>query len=250
MKRVIIAAVLVCTISATPAYSQAAFDFDTEQQGIDQRYTRGVITKERDDEFATVTVTPVGYQWGRYSFAVAVFNKLGQPVMIGSENVHVTMWDGSSVAVLSGDDVVRIAKKKATWARIGEALAGNDGYGTTTSTTYGSGNGSVYGYGGSATFNYNDTSTTTTTTYDPSAAARQQYRLNQIQVGLDGLIADVGNRYLSTTTVSPGSGFAGLVVVDKMKFRKPQGEKVLRKLFLMTVTVGDHNYRFPFGIEE
>lgn len=57
------------------------------------RYNRGVPTGQRDDEVATITVTPLPLNRGRFAFAVAAFNKSAQPINFGIENVSVALSD-------------------------------------------------------------------------------------------------------------------------------------------------------------
>ena len=52
--------------------------------------------------------------------------------------------------------------------------------------------------------------------------------------------------YFSTNTLNDGDGFAGMVLVEKMKFKKAKGEKVPLRQIALTVTVAGRPYSFPF----
>ncbi|MCL6741173.1 hypothetical protein LZ518_08520 [Sphingomonas sp. RB56-2] len=255
MRKLILA--LALASASVPVFADTGFDFDTAKQGVTDRYSRGVITKQRDDELVTVTVTPTGEQWGRFIFSVAVFNKAGQPITVGSESITAQLPDGTTVASLPEHEVLKIANSRANWAKFGAAMAGAmasaNSYGSYSGSTYGSGSGNVYGYGGYGRYTYSGSSYTSGTYYDPTAAAIKQqqttYQINNIQAGLDNLVANVGNTYFETTTIDPGTGFAGQVMIDKLKFRRAGGDSAKRKEFIVVVTLNGRPYQFPFHVE-
>jgi len=204
VKKIILAAALASV--AVPAMAADAYNFAAMSEGIETRYVRGNITKERADEVATVSVTPSGEKWGRYMFTVAVFNKSGAPINIGAENVTAQMLDGTTIAALPSSEIVRIARSRAGWASFATALAGmGNNYNTYSGSGYSSGRVGSTSYSGSTYFSGSS--------YNATAAAinrqRTDSQLAEIRNGLDSLIANVGENYFSTNTLNDGEGFAG-----------------------------------------
>ena len=123
-------------------------------------------------------------------------------------------------------------------------MGGN--YNTYSGSTHSNG----YGRVGSSSFNYSGNSHSSGRSYNATAAAikRQQTntQLADIRAGLDWLISNVGENYFSTNTLDDGDGFAGMVLVDKMKFKKAKGEKKPLRQIALTVNVGGRPYSFPF----
>src|SRR4029450_9293169 len=121
MKKIIMAIAFASV--AVPAIAADAPAFTAASEGIEIRYVRGAVTKERSPPFAPVPVTPTEGRWGRYGFTVAVFNKSGAPINIGAENVTATLPDGTTVGVLPAAELVRIATSRARWNAALTALA-------------------------------------------------------------------------------------------------------------------------------
>jgi len=245
MKKIIVAIAFASV--AVPAIAADAPAFTAASEGIEIRYVRGAVTKERSDDFATVSVTPTEGRWGRYGFTVAVFNKSGAPINIGAENVTATLPDGTTVGVLPAAELVRIATSRARWNAALTALASSGGnYNTYSGSTHSNG----YGRVGSSSFNYSGSSYTSGSSYNATAAAinrqRTDAQLAEIRSGLDSLIANVGENYFSTNTLNDGDGFAGMVLLEKMKFKKAKGEKVPLRQIALTVNVAGRPYSFPF----
>jgi hypothetical protein len=242
MKKKITIAVALATV-AVPAMAADAPAFAAASVGIETRYVRGAVTKERSDEFATVSVTPTEGRWGRYGFTVAVFNKSGAPVNIGAENVTATLPDGTVVGVLPAAEVVRIASSRARWNAALTALAASGG-------NYNSYSSSSYSSGHVGRVNYAGNSYSSGTAYNATAAALNRQRtdaqIGEIRAGLDNLISSVGENYFSTNTLNDGDGFAGMILVEKMKFKKAKGEKKPLRQIALTVNVAGRPYSFPF----
>lgn len=230
-------------VMAVPSISQAStLAVDPLPGGnATVRYVRGTPTLQIDDANATVDVTPTALDHGRLTFAVAAFNKSTTPFNFGVESVQAA--NGANVLhVWTKDELVKQAKNRATWAMIGMAVAAGLAAGATAATAgRESYSGSFYGgghfYHYSGTY-YNGTEAALAT---GAVAAGGAYAIDRIQTGLDQLTAGLNNQILQTTTVDPGAGYGGIVVLDKLKAKDALAQSVS-----LNVRLNGHDYVFNF----
>lgn len=213
-----------------------------DSENVTMRYVRGVPTAQIDDGLSTVNITPLGNDHNKLRFAVTFFNKGQQPANFGIENVRATL-GGNPHVVLDKDQLVRIAKKREGWKMAAVAMAGglaaasaaaNAGRSEYNSTMVAP-SGRVYRY--NATYvNHTERALVT-----GAAAAGTAYAVSQIQNGLDEITANLNGEILQTTTVDPGSGYGGLVMIDKLKAK---GAYDLPLNLIVSVNGRDYAFQF------
>jgi hypothetical protein len=224
-------------ISATPAAASGPFDVHGLIVGNEgARYVKGVPTLDLQQQHGAIQLRSLGFYNNRPMFAIAFYNAGQEPVNIGLEDIHVTS-DGNPLRVFSVQELERQAKKKAWWTQFGLALLGGVGAGVAASqrNTYHSTITGPYGtYSVHASY--------------PSLAGQLRanaiqadtvYGMAAIQYQLDQTIEIMNNHVVQRTTVDPGSSYAGLIVLDKLKVGKPP--------FELRVNVDWNGERYPFA---
>lgn len=200
------------------------------------RYVKGVPTLDLQQQRGAVQLRSMGFYNNRPVYAVAFYNAGPEPVNIGLEDIHVSK-DGTPLRVFSVQELERQAKQKAWWTQFGMALAG----------------GLSAGLAASQTNYYHSTITGPYGSYSihssyPSLAGQLRanaiqadtaYGIAAIQYQLDQTIEIVNNHVVQRTTVDPGSSYAGLIVLDKLKTGKPP--------FEIRVDVDWNGERYPFA---
>lgn len=250
MKNTTAAVLVVSILASSPASAAKLTASPLTEDGVQMRYNRSIPTLQRDDDLATITVTPLALNRGRLSFAIAAFNKAPGAINLGVENVTAQLSDGSPVPILTKDDLVRQAKNRAMWAAIavgvagglatyGASYAGTHNYNSSLYTPHG-----VYRYSGTYV-NHTERALAM-----GAAAAGTGYALSSIQNGLDNLVADLGETVLQTTTVDPGTGYGGVIVVDKLRWKPAKGTKgkLADQNLVLTVSANGHSYPFAFDL--
>lgn len=174
-------------------------------------YDQGRSTTDLEQTKGAVKITPLGTtEGGRLKFGVAVFNKSGEAVNIGTENFTASV-AAEPVAIYTYAQLEKKAKTAANVALFVTAL-GSAGAGySTSSTTMTTPRGGTY--------------RATTTHYNPYAAQLAQERtandMAAIRGQLDDTLARLGQDLLQTTTVKPGEAFGGQIILAKSKARGP-----------------------------
>ncbi len=183
--------------------------------GQQLRYNRGTPTTLSEMKSGSVEVSPLGVDKDkRLVFGVAAFNGGSTPQNFGVENLSLSAADGSNVQLLTADELIHRAKRKAAWAAFFYALAGAANAYAATATANTTTMGTVYTPNGPATF--------VARTYNPAlayaganaAAAQTQYNIAAVESRLDQTISSVQGQVLQTTTVDPGSSYGGDAVAD------------------------------------
>ncbi len=215
--------------------------------GQQVRYEQGIPTTLSEKKSGAVEVTPLGVDADkRLVFGVAAYNEGKIPQNFGVENLSLMGTDGKPIGIMTADEIIRSAQRKAEWAEVALAFIGAaDAYAAAasarTTTT-----GHVYGPGGSASF--------TATTYDPAlayagahqAAAETAHNMAQVEGALSRTIASARTQVLQTTTVDPGTSYGGDAVVDGLG-----GDDFPHDLILTVQWNGDeHVFRFTMTKEE
>jgi hypothetical protein len=174
------------------------------------RYKQGVPTLDLWTEGGGVQITPMPMAEGRVNFAVAVFNNLNQPVNFGGSNI--TALNGANpVKILTLEDAIHRAEKKAFWTSFGIALLG----------------GLAAGAAASQRNTYHSTAYTPYGTYHfrgsyPSLAGQVQanqiandtaYTLAALQYRLDETRERLANNLVQLNTVDPGQMYGGRIIL-------------------------------------
>ncbi|MFM5948644.1 MAG: hypothetical protein ACKOPM_05340 [Novosphingobium sp.] len=159
------------------------------------------------------------------SFAIGVVNRGGRSFNFGPENVTIRLVDGTVIAMLDYNELMRRQKKREGWQRFAMgfaagsrgAAASQAGY-TTGTATY---SGTTNGYYGTTPYNAYSQGTATYSGYDSGKAYAAQAQANAQnaqdaetmrarQESERARIAEV----MQTTTVYPGQLFTGIVQFD------------------------------------
>ena len=248
MSRFVVSSVLVSVLltSASPALAGALKASPVTENGTTLRYNRGVPTLQRDDEFSTVTVTPLEPDHGRLAFAVAAFNKAPAAFNLGVESLHASLANGGKLSILTKDDLVRKAKNRAHWAAFGMALAtGLAGAAAASTAGHHYYNGTLSTPSGFYHYNASYTNTTEQVLAGSAVTAGGVYAIANIQNGLDSLVANLNQNVLQTTTLDQGAGYGGMVVIDKFNPSTPDGKY---QRVSLNVELNGHSYPFTFDL--
>jgi hypothetical protein len=180
---------------------------------------------------------PLPLDHGGLSFSIAVLNDGSQPTNIDIDAFRLTA-DAQVLTVFSKNKLVKKAQSRAMWTQIGVAALG----------------GVAAGVAANKRDTYRSTLYTPRGTYRavygaPSVAG--QFQAAAIGAGTGLVIAGVqnrldqtrtalGNNIVQLTTVDPGEGYAGQIIVEKIKAPKyPQRVDIV-------VRWNDEDYPFAF----
>jgi hypothetical protein len=121
MKKLVAALVSLCVVAA-PAHA-ASLRFDAvPQQGVSAVKWLGSTKLVQQRTLGRVSVVPRGLERGKLAFDVEVHNYSDRSAFFGQESVDVSSAD-QSLAPATARDAERDARRKATWTRIGVAVA-------------------------------------------------------------------------------------------------------------------------------
>jgi hypothetical protein len=231
------AALMVSVTGASPALAGELLVQPVQVGRETVRYLQGVATVDLQGRHGAVQVTPLPMDHGGLSFSIAVLNDGDQPTNIDIDSFRLTT--GTQVlGVLSKDKLVKNAKSRAMWMQIGLAALGGAAAGAAASQR------DVY-----HSALYTPRGTYRAVYSGPSAAG--QFQAAAIGIGTGVAIAGVqnrldqtrvalGNNIVQLTTIDPGEGYAGQIIVEKIKTPKyPQRVDVV-------VHWNGENYPFAF----
>lgn len=234
----------VAVIGLTTAVPVHAYAAEPVVQAIQTgaetaRFQQGVVTLDLELERGAVQVTPLPLDHGSLSFSVAVLNKADAPANIDITNFNVAAGP-QALPVFSKDQLEGKAKNRAMWAQIALVAAGSlsaaaaasqrDTYRSTLVTPRG-----TYSFRGSA----------------PSAAGQAAAAASiagagvgiaAVRARLDETRAALGNNIVQLTTIDPGEGYAGQIVVAKIK------DRTLPQRVTVTVRWNGEDYPFVFQV--
>ncbi|MEO6256119.1 MAG: hypothetical protein ABIO69_04850 [Sphingomicrobium sp.] len=229
-----ICALMLCSTSAEASKPFDMHGLIVGKEGA--RYVKGVPTLDLQQQRGAIQLRSMGFHNNRPMFAIAFYNAGPEPVNIGLEDIHASS-DGAPLRVFSVEELQRQAKQKAWWTQFGLAMVGGLGAGLAASqrNTYRSTITSPYG------------SYTVHSSY-PSLAG--QFRANAIaadtafgvaaiQYQLDATLELLDSHVVQRTTIDPGSTYAGLIVLDKLKKGDPP--------FELRLDVDWNGERYPFA---
>ena len=178
-----------------------------------------------DDSTATTSVRllePRQQTQKQGGFRVYVMNNTGKPFNFGPENVTLKMADGTAVAMLTYQDLLKQEKRREAWQAIaaGFAAAGRNMQASQAGYNYGSASfsGNTYGSYGTTPYTANTYGTATYSGYNAGAAFAAQSSANEqnqrdfqaLQLSQAAKRQDLA-QVMKTTTVDPGQAFGGIV---------------------------------------
>lgn len=219
-----------------PANAGKPFDIHGLVTGNESaRYVKGVPTIDLQQRRGAIELRSLGFYNHRPVFAIAFYNAGPEPVNIGLDDIHATS-NGAPLRVFPVEELERQAKHKAWWSQFGLALLGGVGAGLAASSrsTYRSTISGPYG------------SYTVRSSF-PSLSGQLQadriegdtaFGIAAIQYQLDRTIELINDHVVQRTTVDPGSSYAGLLVLDKLKEGDPP--------FELHLDVDWNGERYPF----
>lgn len=222
---------------AAPAQAGKPFDIHGLIVGNEgARYVKGVPTLDLQQQRGAIELRSLGFYNNRPVFAIAFYNAGPEPVNIGLEDIHASS-NGDLLRVFPVEELERQAKHKAWWSQFGMALLGGVSAGLAASRrdTYHSTITGPYG-------------TYTMRSSYPSLSGQLQadriqtdtvWGIAAIQYQLDRTIELINDHVVQRTTIDPGSSYAGLLVLDKLKKGDPP--------FELHVDVDWNGERYPFA---
>lgn len=238
--RVTGALALVCTASAAVAGGDRVVH--PVQVGAETvRYQQGVATLDLEKPRGAVQVTPLPLDHGSLSFAVAVYNAGDAPANIDVTNFSLRAGT-QELPVFSKDQLERKAKNRAMWTQIALAAIGGLGAAAAASQRH----------------HYRSTFVTPRGTYRfhgsaPSAAGQVSAAviaagsgagIARVRNQLDATREALGANIVQLTTADPGEGYAGQIVVAKIK------DKALPQRVDMLVRWNGEEYPFAFQVDK
>ena len=173
----------------------------------------------------------------RASLQLIVMNQSTTPFNFGPENVTATIGDGTAVAIIGYDQLLKEEKRRQTWAAVaaGLAAAGNSmsaanaGYSRGTASY----SGNTWGSVGTTSYSSLNTGTVSYSGYNAGQAyAAQSLANHQNQANFERMAALNSDRMealkqnLRTTTVDPGQVFGGSVMFELPKAARSSKESV------------------------
>lgn len=188
----------------------------------------------------------------RGSIGVVVMNQTDKPFNFGPENIKAMLSDGTPLAIITYEQLVREEKRRQMWAAIGAGLAAagnsmsaaNAGY----YSGYGSYSGSTYGSFGATPFNSVSSGTVTVSGYDYGRAQAAQSIANAQNQETFARMADQNaadmkalKAYMRTTTVDPRQMFGGSVNFELPKAAL-ESKADVPVTFVVTVNGEDHKF--------
>ncbi|QBM75897.1 hypothetical protein E2E30_09015 [Sphingomonas sp. AAP5] len=174
---------------------------------------------------------PKGATDKRSGVRLYVTNRSDKPFNFGPANVTLKLADGTIVAMLTNDELMREERRREGWQRFGTAMAAAgrsmQASQAGTVTSYGNYSGNTTGTIGTTPFSATSNGSGVVTTYDPARAQMAQAAANQeTQADTEALAqAQATNQanidqFIQTTTVDPGATFGGPTIFNPPKVVK------------------------------
>jgi hypothetical protein len=171
---------------------------------------------------------------------ILIVNHSNQQVDVHPEQFRLTE-NGKELKYLDANALARAINRSAFWSRFGAAMSAAGAAmqtRTATSQTTETGTVTATGPGGTATGTYGSVSTTTMTQPDYEAQRRAAAQAAQVNTNVSSAIAHAQSVVLRPNTIFPTHQIYGAAFFD----RKSKGAKET----LLTITVGDETFQFPF----
>ena len=254
MNRCILA--LVAFGFAVPAATANAAEYVLDVAAKPEQTSRFEDGREVvDDTTATTSVRllePRQQTPKQGGFRVYVVNNTGKQFNFGPENVTLKMADGTAVAMLTYQDLLKQEKRREAWQAIaaGFAAAGRNMQASQAGYNYGSASfsGNTYGTYGTTPYTANTYGTATYSGYNAGAAfAAQSVANEQNQRDFQALALNQAAKredlaqVMKTTTVDPGQAFGGIV-----QYMVPAAVRSSKTAVPVTIEVrtGDEVHKF------
>ncbi len=188
----------------------------------------------------------------RGSVGIVVMNQGGKPFNFGPENVTAKLADGTSIAIITYEQLAHEERRRETWAAIGAGLAAagnsmsaaNSGYYNGTGTY----SGSTYGSFGSTPYQSNSFGTVSVSGYNAGQAQIAQSLANQQNQATFARMAEDNaasmkslKAYMRTTTVDPQQMFGGSVIFELPKAARDAKTDV-PVTFVVAINGEDHTF--------
>jgi hypothetical protein len=188
----------------------------------------------------------------RASVGVIVMNHGDKPFNFGPENVTAKLGDGTPVAIITYEQLVKEERRRQTWAAVaaGLAAAGNSMSASNSGyySGYGTYHGSTYGTFGSTPYSSTTTGTVMVSGYDQGRARAAQSIANAQNQATFARMTDQNTAnmkalkaYMRTTTVDPQQIFGGSVIFELPKAARAAKTDVP---IIFVVTVNGEEHRF------
>lgn len=201
------------------------------------RFTQGVATLDLRQRQGAVQIQSAGLDHGGLAFNIAVYNDGVMPVNIDIGNFRAIVGTVQT-PVLTKDQLVNKAEKRAFWTQMAVAAVG----------------GLAAGIAASQTTHYRSTTVSrrgVSRTYFSAPSVAGQFQaasitagtgasVYQIQERLDRTREALGNDIVQMTTVNPGDSYAGRIVLQKIS------DKSLPQHIQLTVVWNGETYPFAF----
>lgn len=222
MKKVLLAAAL-----SAPLLTACATTYSVTPvagQDVETRYDRGMATLSSAKPNGVVRVSPLGFnEHGQIKFGVAAFNRTGEAVDFGVEDVSLAGMNGAPIPVYSANQLKKQEQGRAAWAAAAVALAGassayaaqQNAYSTTNATM-------TTPLGGVYVYRAQRYDATAAAIGVGAASAATAVSLDRINSGLDRTLASISGVVLQRTTIDPQASYGGEVVGDRLKGKYPQ----------------------------
>lgn len=181
-------------------------------------------------------------------FSLVVLNAGNAPANMGSENITIALADGTPVAVIPYDRLLKEEKNTQMWQAIaaGMSAASNNFAASQAGRTYGTTTYQATTWGRSGTANTYGTATYAGYNAGASLAAQnianQQNSANFERLAQSNAASlDALKQLMRTTTVDPGSSFGGLVTYELPKTARSSKAPID---IIVTVDFGGDEHKF------
>lgn len=219
-------AVVAFAVTTTTQCYAANYKLDFTATGEQRsRMDSGLEAVESNLEKSSVKVVEIDERVGKRGFVrLFVYNASDKPFNFGPENVRAELTDGTSVAIVGYDKLLKEEKNRQMWAAIATGLS------AASNSLAAANAGTTYGYVGR----------TPVSIYSPTSAYVAQSLANRENDARFATLAANGAASMEalsvnirTTTVDPGSSFGGGVVFELPKQARSQKTDVPIRFIMM-----------------
>lgn len=198
----------------------------TAENGVGVRFSRGNAAMVSNGPTGSVMLLPVRYNSeSKLYFAIAAFNRSGQPVNFGTEDVRIYV-DGLEPVRVQDFNYLRQSKRVEAQRELNSAWidAGIDGY--LAQKAY-----------------PNATNSERLRIATRVMADSYAFSSAAIETRLQNAIATMGRQVLQTTTIDPGRTFGGWVLADQLVI-PAEG----RRAILVRANFGGYSHDFTINL--
>jgi hypothetical protein len=252
MRPVVYGAIALALWSSPAAAAKFAMQLNAGAEQIG-RMESGVAAVDNSTPGSSVRLIQAeGDVKKRGSFGVLVMNQGVRPFNFGPENITAKLADGTPIAIITYEQLVKEEKRRQTWRAVaaGMAAAGNSMSAANTGYYSGTGTytGSTYGTFGSTPYNSTTTGTVMVSGYDygrsqaAQAAANAQNQATFARMAEQNAASMKGLKaYMRTTTVDPQQMFGGSLMFELPKSARDSKSDVAMT-FAITINGEEHKF--------